>query len=250
MSIKLPQGYDLIHLEEVDSTMSEAARRAPSLSRATWILADRQTQSRGRRGRAWRNFEGNFAATLILKPQCSAQQAAQRSFVAAVALYFALRDLPGVTGLELKWPNDVLLQGQKVAGILLESTSKNADIVEWVTVGIGVNLVSAPDIRDLEDRAIAPISIVDAGGVAIPTTAFLEILAEHFAYWETQLTHFGFDTVRKSWLDHAARVGKKITARTSSETLYGVFETIDADGNMILNTNGTQRSIAAADVYF
>lgn len=230
--------------------MAEATRRAPNLTRPTWILAERQTKCRGRRGRSWRQPDGNFSATLFLRPKCSPGQAAQRSFVAALALYFTLKDLPGLDDLALKWPNDVLLRDGKVAGILLESASSGTKAVDWLTIGFGVNLLNAPRTETLEKGAVAPTSIVTAGGAPLSPAAFLSILAPHFHHWNTQLETHGFEVIRRVWLDNAARIGEVITARTSSQTVTGVFETIDVDGNLVLKSDGLQQVIPAADVYF
>ena len=143
-----PEGVDRIHLAETDSTSAEAARRASD--RPTWILADRQTAARGRRGRAWSMPQGNFAASLAWRPGGTPADHALRSFVAALALHDALTAF-GVRDLSLKWPNDVLLAGAKLAGILLEGSGDGRLIL-----GIGVNLVIAPDAAALEPRAVRP----------------------------------------------------------------------------------------------
>ena len=229
--------------------MAEARRRAPELSGPTWILADRQTASHGRRGRNWSSLEGNFFGTLVIRPDCSPAEAAQRSFVAAIALYFALSEWIDASRLALKWPNDVLLRQRKVAGILLESSSKGAK-VDWLAIGIGVNLLSAPRLGDLEDRALPPISVVGGGGATVSNTEFLTALARNFDHWDQQLRDYGFEPVREMWLRHAAKLGKVITARTTNESYTGAFQTVDVDGNLVLKTDAGLRAIAAADVYF
>ena len=151
--------------------------------------------------------------------------------------------------LSLKWPNDVLLNGQKVAGILLESSSKGTQ-VDWLSVGIGVNLNNTPDAGELEARAVPPTSVVEAGGPSLSNLSFLESLAKYFDHCERQLLQFGFDPIREVWLRHAAKLGQPITARTGSETVTGTFQTVDAEGNLVMNTSNGTRAIAAADVYF
>lgn len=229
--------------------MAQARRLAPELAAPTWIVADQQTSAHGRRGKHWASLAGNFSGTLLMRPQCEPAQAAQRSFVAAIALYYSLAEFVPAISLGLKWPNDVLLRSRKVAGILLESSSKGAN-VDWLAVGIGVNLVAAPPLHDLDERAVSPISVAGAGGPNLSAPEFLESLAKHFAHWETQLQEFGFEPVRKAWLNHAARLGQTITARTGTEVVTGKFETVDAQGNLVMNTSDGPRSIVAADVYF
>lgn len=229
--------------------MAEAARRAARISGPTWIVADTQTAAHGRRGRAWSTPGGNFSGTLLMRPDCSPAEAAQRSFVAALALYFALAEFVDPKVLALKWPNDVLMRSRKVAGILLESSSKGA-AVDWLAVGIGVNLLTAPRVGDLEDRAMSPISLASGGGASVSNLEFLDALARHFAQWDAQLRDFGFEPIRTAWLDRAAKLGQSITARTTKETVTGTFDTVDGEGNLVMNTPDGIRSIAAADVYF
>ena len=127
-----PEGTDRIVLDETDSTMAEAARRAGDLARPTWIMAHKQTAARGRRGKRWENPAGNFAATFVFRPEGAAGVAALRSFSAANALFEALALSVDRDRLTLKWPNDVLLDGRKLAGILLEGDGTH------LAIGIGV----------------------------------------------------------------------------------------------------------------
>lgn len=245
-----PAGYGRQVLAETDSTNSEGARIAGSLVVPTWILALRQTAGRGRRGRPWTDPGGTFTATLVMRPQGGAAEAAQRSFVAALALYDALVLATGrAEALSLKWPNDVLLNGGKVAGILLESAGQGGRMSP-LCIGIGVNLVSAPDAAQLEPGAVAPTSVLSATGARLTPEDFLDLLAPCFAAWEAKLTTFGFDPLRMAFLDRAARRGEVVTARTGRETLTGTFADIDATGALILRTSKGPVAVAAADVYF
>ncbi|WP_287012509.1 biotin--[acetyl-CoA-carboxylase] ligase [Actibacterium sp.] len=244
-----PDGYDRIILDEVDSTMAEAARRAPSLAGPTWILARRQTAARGRRGRAWANPEGNFAATLVMQPNGPADQAALRSFVASLALYDTLRKVVDARQLALKWPNDVLLAGGKVAGILLEAQGAGG-AADRLSIGIGINLISAPAPAEVEPGAVPPVALADYSQAKLPAQGVLFELACAFAEWETRFGQFGFDPVRRMWLSKAARLGEVITACTGREDVTGTFETVDEAGNLILKTAQGRRAIAAADIYF
>ncbi|MDJ0638242.1 MAG: biotin--[acetyl-CoA-carboxylase] ligase [Paracoccaceae bacterium] len=242
-----PEGIGRIVLDEVDSTMAEAARRAPTLDKPTWIMARRQTAARGRRGRTWVEPEGNFAATYLLKPGGTPGEAALRSFSAANALYEALALRIERTRLALKWPNDVLLNGGKVAGILLESLGTSRG-VDWLAIGIGVNLAAAPDA--LDDTDFPPVSLEGEGGTPTSPDEMLELLASTMATEERLFTQFGFSRIREKWLRRAARLGEPITARTGNETVTGTFETVDEDGQLVLRTPKGQVRIAAADVYF
>lgn len=244
-----PAAYDRIILDEVDSTMAEAARRAPRLNGPTWIMARRQTAARGRRGRAWVNPEGNFAATLVLKPTGSPAQAALRSFATANALRETLAMSVDPKRLSLKWPNDVLLDGGKVAGILLESSGQGGH-VDWLSIGIGVNLVSAPPVDDVEEGAVRPVAVAGNGVDAPSQNELLFWLASHYADQEQRLNEFGFNPIRLHWLAHAARLGEAIRARTARDTLYGTFADVDKDGQLVLETAKGRTTIPAADVFF
>jgi BirA family biotin operon repressor/biotin-[acetyl-CoA-carboxylase] ligase len=245
-----PLGYGRRVLPEIDSTNAEAARIAGTLAGPEWILALNQTASRGRRGRAWHFPKGNFAATLVLHPREAPDVVALRSFVASLALYDALVAC-GVQAqsLALKWPNDVLLNGGKVAGILLESIGAGGG-VSHLAIGIGVNLADAPLASDVEALAMRPVSLLSEAGVAISPEDFLDLLASAYARQESQFTTYGFAAIRDAWLARAAKLGEVITARTMNSETTGTFETVDAQGNLVLKTSEGRVAIAAADVFF
>jgi BirA family biotin operon repressor/biotin-[acetyl-CoA-carboxylase] ligase len=218
---------------------------APGLQGPAWILAQEQTAARGRRGRAWSTPRGNFAGTLIMRMTGSPADAALRSFVASLALYEAFIEVTGqADAFALKWPNDVLLNGGKVAGILLETLGPN------LVIGIGVNLAHAPTPEQVEQGAVTPVSVVGETGVSVAPEVFLDALAAAYARLETQFTIYGFSPIRSAWLSRAARIGEVVTARTMRDETIGVFEDVDASGNLILRTPKGAVAITAADVYF
>ncbi len=206
-----------------------------------WVLARRQTAAKGRRGRVWHMPAGNFAASLVMRPGDAPAQLALRSFVAALALRDALA--LHVAALALKWPNDVLLAGDKVAGILLESTGGA------LIIGIGVNLAAAPAPDAVEPGALRPTALADHG-VTVTPEDFLTPLAAAFAQWEARFVRDGFDPIRTAWLAHAARLGEQITARTPRDTFTGRFDTVDSAGNLVLATATGRITLPAADVHF
>ena len=192
---------------------------------------------------------GNFYGTLVV-PCAEPEQASLRSFVAALGLSDALQAVMGDGPvLALKWPNDVLLNSGKVAGILLESLAVQGQMT-GVAVGIGVNLIAAPAMDQVEDGAVYPVSVKGESGVDIAPQIFLKHLAASFARWDTQLTTYGFGPIRTAWLNRAARLGETIIARLPSEDVTGRFETVDENGYLVLNTAKGPRAIAAADVFF
>ncbi|SLN44506.1 Bifunctional ligase/repressor BirA [Pseudoruegeria aquimaris] len=245
-----PAGYGRRVLAEVDSTNAEAARIAPMLAGPEWILALRQTAGRGRRGRVWKAPEGNFSATLVLRPTEAPDVVALRSFVASLALWEAFVAATGRTApFALKWPNDVLLNGGKVAGILLESLGHGGGALH-LCIGIGVNLAAAPGRDEVEEGATPPVSLLSETGARVTPEEFLDLLAPAYARWEAQFTTYGFAPIREAWLARAARLGEPITARTMGESHRGTFETVDNAGNLVLKTASGRLSIPAADVFF
>lgn len=239
-----PEGYGRLILDEVDSTNAEALRRAEGLTGPLWILARRQTAGRGRRGRAWGDPTGNFAATLAVRLDEPPARLALRSFTAALALHDALQALTGLgPALRLKWPNDVLLNGGKLSGILLESAGQGA-----LALGIGVNLRQAPPADP--EAAFPPVALRPETGFDLAPETLLAHLAPAYAGWEQRFQTWGFEPLRQAFLNHAARLGEVITARTLATTVTGRFETIDASGNLILSTPQGARTIPAADIYF
>lgn len=231
-------------LDVTDSSNAEALRRAAAgAAGPLWLLARRQLAARGRRGRAWAMPPGNFAASLLFRPE---GPPAQRSFVAALALFDALGAASGhFELLGLKWPNDVLLAGGKVAGILLEGGSDGA-----LAIGFGVNLAAAPDQADLEPGAVRPASLATAAGVCPTPEEFLDLLVPAYADWEARFRRDGFAPIREAWLARATGIGDEIVARLPTGQVTGRFETVDAQGSLVVAAPEGRVVLPAADVFF
>ena len=245
-----PEGVARHILPVTDSTNAHALRLAAQTPGAAWFLALRQTAGKGRRAREWDSPPGNFYGTLLLHPAEPPASVALRSFAAALALRQALVGLTGLPEIfALKWPNDVLLNGGKLAGILLESTATGQGIAH-LAIGIGVNLISAPDPSALEAGALRPVSLLAETGLRIAPKTLLAHLAPAYEHWEHRFTTEGFAPLRTEWLAHAARLGEKIRARTGQATHEGIFDTVDAEGNLILRTGAGTVAIPAAEVFF
>lgn len=250
MSADWPPGVGRVILAETDSTIAEAARRAAQGSGPCWILAGFQTAGRGRRGRPWVSPPGNFHATLLMRPPGGPAQAALRSFIAALSLHEALVQLTSLpASFALKWPNDVLLNGGKVSGILLESLGAQGG-VDHLAVGIGVNLIAAPTPDQVEPGAVPPVSVLAETGLRIAPETLLDRLAAAFARHEALLAAQGFAPIRAAWLSHAARLGEPVTARSGTTTRHGIFDTIDQTGALVLRTPQGVETVPAADLYF
>jgi BirA family transcriptional regulator, biotin operon repressor / biotin---[acetyl-CoA-carboxylase] ligase len=239
-----PQGYGKIAHAELDSTNDEARRMAEAGEAGPlWITAARQTAGRGRRGRAWDAGTGNLAASLLLRPQAPEAVTGQLSFVAALAAADMAAQFAPAAVIEVKWPNDVLAGGKKLAGILLESARDAHGL--WLVIGIGVNLADFPDGTEFPATSLAQL-----GAAPPPSDTALCLLAARFAHWYDVWMTQGFETVRAAWLVRAASLGAPIRARLPHETRTGVFEGIDAGGALLLNEQGRVRAIAAGEVFF
>lgn len=233
----------IAYFASLPSTMDEARARAQAgCPEGVAVQADEQTAGRGRLGNNWISPKGNLYITVVLRPPRAIAQAGQLSFVTALALAdtFATCGVPG-DAIRLKWPNDVMMDGRKSAGILLESQMKPDGRCDFILIGTGVNIVAAP-----EDRACLNDY---ATGTSVHAFAqkYMGALGKRYGAW---LEH-GFDPVREAWLEKAYNLGGTINARLPRETLTGVFTGIDMDGALMLDTadKGPLR-VPSAEVHF
>lgn len=246
-STSWPAGYRLLALDEVDSTNEEARRRALAGEPGPlWITAARQTAGRGRRGHVWIAPPGNLSATLLIRPDRPALECAQLSFAAALAVADMLALYHPAGSVSLKWPNDVLAGGRKIAGILLESESGPDGTLAWLVVGIGINLAAYPDDTNL------PATSLRALGVTPPTPEdALRDLAGCFTKWYEAWRGEGFLPIREMWLSRAHGLGKRIHVRLVGREIIGVFRDIDEAGALVLGLpGGVTRTISAGEVFF
>ena len=245
---RLPPAYRLVALEEVDSTNSEAKRRAEQGAEdGTLIWAQRQTGGYGRQGRGWSSASGNLFLSVIVRPDCSLADAAQFSFITAVALGEAVGSVgPALIEVTYKWPNDVLLNSRKAAGILLESKAGSDQRLEWLVIGVGANVSSYPT----ETRLPATSLHFEGCAPSITAVDLLEAFARHLLSWINIWLDDGFAPVRQAWLRHAQGLKEEIEVRLPKETLHGTFTDVDEGGALILTLpDGSSRKIAAGDVY-
>ncbi|MEM9212190.1 MAG: biotin--[acetyl-CoA-carboxylase] ligase [Pseudomonadota bacterium] len=234
---------EIRHLGAVSSTNDEARALIGEVAHPVWCIANEQTKGIGRRGRSWVSPKGNFYGSLLL-PCCDPPDTrALRSFVAALALSDALgAALPGLP-ISLKWPNDVLVAGRKIAGILLEG------LPDHLIIGIGVNLVTAPSPSSVEARAVRPVALSDIGPKVAPDD-LADGLARSFARRDAQFVNYGFDPIRQDWLAQASGLGTEITARLPNREIAGLYETVDEQGALVLKTPTGRERITAADIFF
>lgn len=244
---ELPPGFTLVALDETGSTNDELRRLAREGAEEGLIVsAKRQTSGRGRRGREWSSPEGNLYFSLLLRPECPVHEAAQLSFVAAVALLEASASLlPPHSDLKLKWPNDMLLFDAKVAGILLEAESSETEQPDFVILGVGVNLAASPDNTPYKATNFAENGASDVTPDDM-LTAFCRYFLRQVRLWVDD----GFSPVRRNWMHHAKGLGETINVNLGKTVLTGKFTDLDAGGALLLDTGDGPRTITAGDVFF
>ena len=245
--MKLSSGARLEIFDTLDSTSAEAKRRAEKGETGpVWILAREQTAGYGRRGRHWESGLGNFSATYLFEPGGDPASHGQLSFVIALAVIEALDRyaVPGV--LALKWPNDVLVGSDKLAGLLLENLAPGGKAV--ICIGVGVNLRSAP--LTLDYPAARLIDNLRAGVDAPTPDELAARIDDQFAAYCDIWRRDCFAAIRAAWLGRAKGIGAPIRVRLPKEEFSGVFEDIDADGALILRTGDQERRVAAGEIMF
>jgi len=248
-SPKLPSGYRLLRMETVDSTNAEARRRAKvGEPGPLWIWSARQSQGRGRGGREWISRPGNLFASLLIGVNAPQRVAGQIALLAGVIAYDTIAKLIAYEGrseLLLKWPNDILLAGEKLAGVLLENVGSTVENRSVVVIGTGINLASHPE--DLPQPAIS----LGAYDIMVTPGDALEVLAATTHEW---LARWGegscFPTIRRAWLDRAGPAGRPLRVKVEGEETEGVYGGLDADGALRLMTPEGEYRIAAGDVFF
>lgn len=246
LGARVPPGYRLVCHDSIGSTNDEAKRLARGGAAAgTVVWALQQIAGRGRRGRSWVSPPGNLYMSVLMRPDCPADRAAQLGFVAAVAIGGALGEIfPGLDAVSYKWPNDVLLNGNKIAGILLESEMATLDRLSFLVVGIGINLVTAP-----QQTEFPATSLAEEGLGEVAPAAMLEVSLRHFMFWEQRWREDGFSPVRAAWrAAAAASPGDPIRVRLETDTISGRFLDLDEQGALLMDCAGRCRRISAGEI--
>ena len=247
MTANWPEHTARIVLDEVDSTNTYARDLAMSGEGPLWVMVHDQTFPRGRRGRAWSFQKGNFAASFLCWPERPVDQLAQMSFVTALALAEVVGQLTDET-VTLKWPNDLLVSGRKLSGILLE-TVQSANRTGLI-IGIGVNLKFAPSAHEIEPDAVPAIALSEVARTLPTPEQFLDLIASSLSHWQEIWLKKGFEPIREAWLTRAIGLGEFIVARLPNDEHKGIFEDIDVHGSLMLRTSDRVMVLPAAHVYF
>jgi BirA family biotin operon repressor/biotin-[acetyl-CoA-carboxylase] ligase len=236
------KNFTIHEFNELSSTNSQAFGLANSrqISENEIILARSQTQGRGRKDRTWISPSENLYFSLVLRPKISAAKISQISFIAITALRNSIAKIANNSVLA-KWPNDLLIDEKKVAGLLLESKISGENC-EFVVLGIGLNIESNPD------NVIFLAGNLKDFGITISIELALQNFLDEFEKLYQNWHDFGFKGIRKLWLENAYKLGEKITVKLDEEKIEGIFEDLDEEGNLLLKTGEKVLKISAADV--
>jgi len=229
--------------ESTNDDVKEAARSGEAEGFVVW--AWEQKGGRGRQGRTWYSPPGNLYASILLRPPGEARHAARYAFVAALALHDLVKDYLPDAAITLKWPNDVLVFGKKISGVLMESSLTPQSKLEWLVVGMGLNIEHHP-----QDTPYPATSLRHEGlSSYVDLQSTVQNLCAHFFRWKESLEIQGFPAVRAAWLNHA-QLGA-LTVHLPDGLINGVFTGLNDDGGLVLQlADGTKQAISAGDVFF
>ncbi|NJM30240.1 MAG: biotin--[acetyl-CoA-carboxylase] ligase [Rhizobiales bacterium] len=242
--MKLPEGHRLVRFDEIDSTNSEAARRASAGERGPlWIIAGEQMAGRGRLGRNWVSESGNLFATLLRTYSCPPTALTQLGFVASLAMHDALAAAAPGSEIELKWPNDLLSGGAKICGILSEAVGQNP---LSAAIGWGLNVAHAPSSTPY------PVTSLAALGHRIAVESVFEQLAscacKRLKIWDDGR---GFSVIRRDWAERSAGFGGVVRVEQGARVLEGIAKGIGDDGALLFETtSGRTVAVTSGDVRF
>jgi len=244
----LPDGTRVIHFGSVSSTNGLAMQRAFDGERGPlWVVADEQTQGKGRSGRTWTSVPGNLYASLVAHIACPREATPQISLVAGVAVWDAVVAADGsarALPLRLKWPNDVLIGTRKAGGILVETTSPGVGEGVVVVIGVGLNLAGHP-------AGLAPMATdLASHGCRISPRPMLEALAQCMRSWlKRWAAGRGFDAVRLAWLERAGPIGQPLAVNSGKGVVRGTFGGLERDGALVLvRDDGSRERFTFGDV--
>lgn len=233
-------GAPIESFDELDSTLLEARRRAERGEIApVWLIARRQTAGRGRRGRVWASLDGNLLATYLGPTQRAPAELALLGFAAALAIADAVDALLGPGRSRLKWPNDVMVDGAKLAGILIDNGGT------WFSLAFGVNLASSPQALDQPTISVGQ-ALKNAPPKPMDFFARLRPLLEA---WCFRLETDGFAPLRAAWLARAFAFGEVVAVALGDERIEGRLAGMSARGELELHTPSGRRLVAAGDIF-
>lgn len=233
--------------DEIDSTILEARRRADRSDLGpVWLIAKTQTAGRGRRGRTWASLDGNLMATYLFATKRPPAEIALLSFASGLAIAETIDEIIGAGRAALKWPNDVLIEGGKASGIMLDSGSLGEDGV-WAALAFGVNLAVAPENLDQRTTSLRALLPPDAAA-PVPLT-FLASMRPKLEAWSARIDRDGFEPLRQAWLKRAHGLGQQVRVVQGEQTVEGRIAGLTSRGELELDTQAGRRLISAGDVF-
>ncbi len=235
-------GKKILFFEEVDSTNNKAKQIALEEKEGTVVISEMQTSGRGRRGREWHSPKGGIYVSFILKPNMSPEKAPQITLVSSLALVEALNSMFQKLNAKIKWPNDVLISGKKISGILTELSS-DMEKINYIVVGVGVNISTG--INNLPENATSlKLELKEDISVKL----FLKSFLEHYdSIYQEYLTG-DIDQIIKRWKNNSDTLGKKVKIIGINETYEGLAKDIDENGALILQTKDKEIKVYSGDV--
>ena len=246
MNVKFP---NFKVFNTLDSTNCEAKRLAGQFHPETWIIARKQTNGRGRRGKSWLSISNNFTASRLLYPTVDETKFPLYSYIAAIAFYDAVIDL-GIDPkrLFLKWPNDLMVNYKKVGGILIESKVIDKTKGKALVIGFGLNLETSPSPSQLNEDAFTPDCLKSHLPILPKSEDFLKILILFFEKWNNIYLSGGFECIREAFLRRTFEIGKNVQIKTVNKIISGDFSGLNDDGSLILKCSSEQIIVTAGDV--
>lgn len=235
----------LVRTESTNEDLKLLAAEKAADGTVLWALE--QTAGKGRQGRRWASPPGNLYFSLLLYPSAAVEQFAHYNFLMALAVHRAVSALLPQREVRIKWPNDVLLEGKKICGILLEA-DVTAKPLPWLVIGCGLN------VRHHPAEAQYPVTSLRAAGLEEAQCDLEDILHDvlsDFHMWRTDYEAKGFGVIRKAWLERAHGMNMPMAVRLPQETIQGIGRDLDAEGRLLLELpNGAIMRISAGDVFF
>ncbi|MCP4394185.1 MAG: biotin--[acetyl-CoA-carboxylase] ligase [Alphaproteobacteria bacterium] len=213
------------------------------------VIAQEQKAGYGRRSRKWHSPKGNlYCSALVAPSQRKGNDVTQLSFVVSVAAADAISKLSSGIDVQCKWPNDILINGKKVSGMLLETIGRTAIPLQHIVIGTGINIDNAPtDIKDIH----YPVTSLSDVGIEISVQEMLTRYLSSLKYWLDEWETNGFDKIKDFWLFHAKGIGEEIKINFGKNSMSGIFTGLDADGALLLRlSDGKERRITTGDVFF
>jgi BirA family biotin operon repressor/biotin-[acetyl-CoA-carboxylase] ligase len=246
--LRLPSLYELVELQSVDSVIKEARRRAEAgADEGTLIWAHEQTDAYERSGNPWHSPPKNLYCAVILQPESPFIQALPINYVAAVSLGTALGSLmsPMVT-LRYRWPNDITLNGDKAAGIFIDTPTPTDAQIPWMVVGIAVNIATYPDNPNPGAVSVHEVE----GNKDINVTDVLEEYSKQFLHWINRWAEHGFESILKTWQQRVDGVDEEISIELRNETVTGIFKRVETNGDIAVQIfDNRVRNVSLREFY-